>query len=188
MQKLYCYVDETGQDTEGKFFLVAVVIVDAVAHEQLRQRLLEIERNVGKKRARWAQNRPKVRIAYLERILSLKELTQSIFYASYHDRKDYIPLTADTIIKAVQHRISGAYRATIEIDGFNEAELAQVRQLLKAGRIHYHKLRGPRDESAVFIRLADAFAGFLRDSQEGHSAVQNFLARFKRKGLIGELS
>lgn len=26
MQKLYCYVDETGQDTQGAFFLVSAVV------------------------------------------------------------------------------------------------------------------------------------------------------------------
>jgi hypothetical protein len=26
MQKLYCYVDETGQDTGGQIFIVAVVV------------------------------------------------------------------------------------------------------------------------------------------------------------------
>lgn len=30
-QKLYCYVDETGQDTEGRLFLVSVVVTDAFA-------------------------------------------------------------------------------------------------------------------------------------------------------------
>lgn len=28
MKKLYCYVDETGQDTEGKLFIVVVIIVE----------------------------------------------------------------------------------------------------------------------------------------------------------------
>ncbi len=27
-QKLYCYVDETGQDTEGHLFLVSVVVTE----------------------------------------------------------------------------------------------------------------------------------------------------------------
>lgn len=28
VQRLYCYVDESGQDTEGKLFLVAVVVTE----------------------------------------------------------------------------------------------------------------------------------------------------------------
>jgi hypothetical protein len=27
-EKLYCYVDETGQDTMGKFFIVSVVVFE----------------------------------------------------------------------------------------------------------------------------------------------------------------
>jgi hypothetical protein len=29
-QKLYCYVDETGQDTLGQFFIVSVVITEDI--------------------------------------------------------------------------------------------------------------------------------------------------------------
>jgi hypothetical protein len=32
MRKLYCYVDESGQDTEGKIFVVSIVITE----DQLR--------------------------------------------------------------------------------------------------------------------------------------------------------
>jgi 7,8-dihydro-6-hydroxymethylpterin-pyrophosphokinase len=78
MQKLYCYVDETGQDTEGRFFLVVVVIADAAITEALKKQLLDIERDVGKQRSRWAQNRLQVRIAYLERICSLPELQDRV--------------------------------------------------------------------------------------------------------------
>jgi len=43
MPKLYCYVDETGQDTEGAFFLVVVVLVAGEVRERLREKLLKIE-------------------------------------------------------------------------------------------------------------------------------------------------
>lgn len=187
MQKLYCYVDETGQDTKGKFFLVVVVIISKEITEELGKKLLKTEREVGKKRARWTVNRPKVRIAYLERILNLKELKQTIFYSYYEDTKDYIGLTANTIIEAIRTRIKNKYQAFIEIDGFNDAELNQVRKLLKMSRIHYKKLRGPRDESLVFIRLADALAGFLRDCEEEQPYTQKLLSQFKKREFIEKL-
>jgi len=48
-QKLYCYVDETGQDTKGELFIVSVVVVgwdrDALA-EQLEMIERETQRVV----------------------------------------------------------------------------------------------------------------------------------------------
>lgn len=38
--KLYCYVDETGQDTKGKFFLVTVVIEEQKDLDTLQNRSL----------------------------------------------------------------------------------------------------------------------------------------------------
>ena len=42
-QKLYCYVDETGQDTKGAMFLV-VVVITAEDPDALRTALERIER------------------------------------------------------------------------------------------------------------------------------------------------
>lgn len=36
MQKLYCYVDETGQDTQGAFFLIALVILRTISRASSR--------------------------------------------------------------------------------------------------------------------------------------------------------
>jgi hypothetical protein len=40
MQKLYCYVDETGQDTASSIFVV-VAVVSAQDQEPLREALME---------------------------------------------------------------------------------------------------------------------------------------------------
>ena len=52
MQKLYCYVDESGQDTEGKLFLVSVVITGS-EREGLRNKLRKIEQMSGKGTKKW---------------------------------------------------------------------------------------------------------------------------------------
>ena len=46
-QKLYCYVDETGQDIGSKFFLVSVVILEK-ERDEIRQKLRELEKLSGK--------------------------------------------------------------------------------------------------------------------------------------------
>jgi hypothetical protein len=46
-QKLYAYVDESGQDTLGELFLVSVVVTGE-ARDGLRKKLRTIERVSGK--------------------------------------------------------------------------------------------------------------------------------------------
>lgn len=43
-QKLYAYVDESGQDTQGELFVVAVVVTGS-ERDALRQALRNIERD-----------------------------------------------------------------------------------------------------------------------------------------------
>ena len=49
MQKLYCYVDETGQDTGGAFFLVVVIIAEKDSALLLEKQLEQIEKESGKR-------------------------------------------------------------------------------------------------------------------------------------------
>lgn len=44
--KLYCYVDETGQDTIGNLFIVAIVIADH-RRDNVQQWLEVVERDSG---------------------------------------------------------------------------------------------------------------------------------------------
>lgn len=51
--KLYCYIDETGQDNFGRLFIVAVVITGK-KREDLRYLLRHIETTSEKGRHKWA--------------------------------------------------------------------------------------------------------------------------------------
>ena len=68
-QKLYCYVDETGQDTEGRFFLVALVVTgaerDALAAEAER-----IEQATGKSLKKWRRAVFTRKVDYVRAVLS----------------------------------------------------------------------------------------------------------------------
>lgn len=52
MEKLYAYADETGQDTAGGFFLVAVVVVGS-ERDQLLRWLAEVEKETAKGLVPW---------------------------------------------------------------------------------------------------------------------------------------
>jgi hypothetical protein len=54
-QKLYCYVDESGQDTEGELFIVAVVVATE-ERERLRKICTDIEANSRKGIRKWSKS------------------------------------------------------------------------------------------------------------------------------------
>jgi hypothetical protein len=66
--KLYCYVDETGQDTLGKMFIVSVVVTDG-RRDELERFIEKLEKDTGKK-TKWVKTKPSIQQAFIEGLLS----------------------------------------------------------------------------------------------------------------------
>lgn len=191
MQKIYCYVDESGQDTKGAYFIVVVVILDQHSVNEVETMLGKIEQETGKmKRNRprkWTDTRLKEKVAYLKRILQIPQLEGAIFYVSFRDTKDYTALTTRSIAHAILARTTKDYKAYIMIDGLNEKERGRVSKGLYQRGIRRRKLRGGRDESTSLLRLADSMAGFIRDYEEGKLYTQELYPRFSHQQIITRL-
>lgn len=73
MQKLYCYIDESGQDTKGILFVVSILVLE---HERdiLLKDLEDVEQKSNKRNVKWHKARPQFRQAYIELLLSCVEL------------------------------------------------------------------------------------------------------------------
>ncbi len=82
MQKLFCYVDESGQDTKGDLFLVSMVIVEGVKKE-LRDNLERVEKKTGKGKWKWIRSRKAQRADYMRAVLRIPELKRRIYFARY---------------------------------------------------------------------------------------------------------
>jgi hypothetical protein len=163
--RLYCYADETGPDTEGKMFLVAVVITTSELREAIERGLEGLEAKSGKGILKWKSTSVKRKDAYLQGILGIDALQGSLFYAVYRNTKDYLKLVSLTIAEAIiAFSQDKDYQATIYIDGLRKNERKEVVRFLKG--IKRRKVGGLRDESSAYIRLADALAGFFRDYEE----------------------
>ena len=186
MIKLYCYVDETGQDTAGALFLVTVVLKEVAELDFLEKRLEEIEVGTGKKQLKWKKVSNKVKKSYLKEIVRLKELKRAVYYSIYRSSKQYSKLTSLTIAKTVLSKGLDSYSVNIIIDGLNNKEREIVRGELKTLRIKYGKIRGMRDQQSVFLRLADAMAGFLRDIEEEKLYTSEFVTSFKNSEILVE--
>jgi hypothetical protein len=185
-QKLYCYVDETGQDTEGRIFLVAVVILES-ERDQLRDELAEIERASGKRERKWTRATLAQREAYVRGLLSHPSFARAFYYSAYEETRAYVDLTVLSVAKAINTHTPDPYAATFLVDGLRRTEQHRFASGLRKLRVSVRKMRGVSDENDAFIRLADALAGFVRDSRAGGRRLAPLYAEAIKKGAIREI-
>ena len=84
-QKLYAYVDESGQDTRGEIFLVSVVVAGET-RDAARQVLQDIERASGKQARKWTRSRVRERVRYIEQCLDRAAILGPVYYSHYASR------------------------------------------------------------------------------------------------------
>lgn len=187
MQKLYCYVDETGQDTQGALFIVSVVIAEA-EREELRKMLEQIEIDTEKGRVKWTKARDEARVAYIRRVLANPVFKSKLVYASYENTTDYLPRTVLTTARAITTVAEQDYKATIFVDGLPRSQTRWFGSELRHLRIRTKKVRGVRrEEASPLIRLADALCGFVRAAMEGREELDALLQRALAEGYIREI-
>lgn len=183
IQKIYCYADETGQDTEGSLFLVSVVVGDN-ERDEFRKVLEKIELETGKRHIKWQKTNHYIRVAYLEQLLQEDILTQKIYFSVYRHTRAYVDLTILTVAKAILQKAKNGYKANVFVDGLDKTEIRKFTAGLRKLRIQIKKVRGLRDESDPLIRLADAFCGFLRDYIEGKEYAKEIYLKAKHKNIL----
>ena len=187
VEKIYCYVDETGQDTKGDLFIVSVVIVE---HErnQVIELCEKIEQKTHKGRVKWIKANYSKRLDYIRTILQEPAFMGKLNFAVYRNSRDYLPLTVLTIARSVTALALADYKATVLIDGLPRPQERWVGSELRHLRIQIRKVRGMRkDENDALIRLADALCGFVRAALEGQAAMRELFEQGKRSGCLREL-
>jgi Protein of unknown function (DUF3800) len=185
--KLYAYVDESGQDTKGRLFVVSVLVV-AEKHDEVGRELLAIEQLSGKGAIKWHRARRAYRQFYIEEIARLRSLKGAIFVQSFADTKEYSDLTAYTTARAILTHARDDYEVTVFVDGLRKSEIPKFGRGLRSLRVRIRKVRGVRrDENNQYIRLVDAICGLVRDAAEGNPWAEQMVDRLKRRGLLVEL-
>lgn len=86
--KLYCFVDETGQDTIGKLFIIVSIVVDN-EKEEILTFLEEAEKKSGKTKRKWIKTRNTERNKYLNIALTSPKLKRKIYYHVFRNTKEY---------------------------------------------------------------------------------------------------
>ncbi len=185
-QKLYCYVDETGQDTKGAMFLV-VVVITAEDPDALRSALERIEQVSTKGARKWFKTNRARRVAYIRELVQSGLCINDICFSAYENSLEYLNLTVLTTAKAILARSHEPYEATVLIDGLGKTERRVVAHGLRKLRVNVRKVRGVKDEADALIRLADAIAGFVRDCFEGDQELQPLFEQAVKAKLIQEI-
>ena len=184
MKKIYCYVDETGQDTQGRLFIVCVVILELDKKESFSERLITIEQNSGKGISKWNKTQRHRRERYIQGLLQEKASAYCVYYSSYENSTSYTDLTILATAKAIHRAVQQPYIATIIVDGLQKNRRYQFAAGLRGLHIAVRKVRGARDESDPWIRLADAYAGMIRSGIEGTPAMEQLYNRCIDVGII----
>ena len=184
-QKLYAYVDESGQDTEGRFYVVSVALF-GTDRDTVLTRLEALEDRTGKGRVKWRRARYAFRQAYIAGLLDMPLLAESIFVTTFRHARNYLDLTVEGTARAITAKTQGSpYRVTIFVDGLTRPEQATFTHRLRARGIARKKVRGVRDErSNAGVRLADALCGLIRDADEGEPWALAILAQLRQRGVV----
>jgi hypothetical protein len=190
MVKLYCYTDETGQDTKGKFFLVSIVLSDKEKIEELKIVIGKLEEET-KGKTKWTKTDNKKKLLFLKEFFNLDILRKHLYYSVYENTTAYTPLTAMAISKAVIYKTKnyhGKYKVNIAIDGLRKKDKEIIRKELKSLDIKYNKIKlGLKDEQDILLRLADALAGFIRDYLENEKYAVDLIDKHNFKKIFIEV-
>lgn len=190
IHKLYCFVDETGQDTLGELFIVAAVVADDRQHELAE--VLESIETTARKRTKWMKTSDAIRQAYIAKLLE-QELPVAIFAKIYHGKTDFDELEVLTTAQALnvyreeQGIARHSYKVTITIDSLSKTMAVRMGSEFRKLGIKTRKVIGKKDESSAIIRLADAIAGLVREAHEGRTEYKKLKTKLKRNKLLHEL-
>ncbi|HEV2402622.1 MAG TPA: DUF3800 domain-containing protein [Candidatus Saccharimonadales bacterium] len=192
--KLYCYVDETGQDTLGKMFIVSVVVTDT-RRDELERFLEQLEKDCGKKKRKWVKTRPKEQLAYIEGLLYgempgqlyVRIKTDAAVKGSFFEDQQVIASAQAINVYREKHKIDDNYKVTIAIDGLSKNLTPRVGRSFRLLGVKIRNIHGERDQSSPIIRLADAIAGLVRDGVEGRREYKALISKLEKNNKLYRL-
>ena len=195
MHKLYCYVDESGQDTVAqpgqiRIFIIAVAVFETNRAE-LEQACEAYEVKSGKGKRKWNHCNPESRRNYIRMVVDDRRFQGGLCYFQSDPPRqpEFDACTITGIAKAIQwkqHDLN--YTSEIYVDGISGAKQAEYARELRRIGVHVHRVHRARDESYALIRLADALAGLVRAAIAGKDQeAAELLRKATRKGVITEV-
>jgi hypothetical protein len=187
-QKLYCYVDETGQDARSSVFIV-VAVVKAGEQEDARVALTRIEQAAKTNQLKWHKTETSRRLKYLNLVLE-NHAGGEVFFGSFEKPLPFFFPMLEVIEAAIKVMARPPYITRIFVDGIDRKKAAELTNALRVRGVSLEMVRARRDESEALIRLADMWAGCIRAALSGRpderaivdrALRQNYLRRIQQK-------
>jgi hypothetical protein len=183
--RFYLYVDETGQDARSVIFIVAVVVLSGERREEVRRQLRQVESESSKGKRKWQKATVRQRQAYLQGVLGLGKPLPQAFFVQFDKPTEYLDCTAQAIEKVLGClTLESPAVASVFIDGLDRQSVLGIKRFLRGGVIKVKHVRGIRDDSDEFVRLADAIAGVVRAGEEQREDMKVLYQRCLKRGLI----
>jgi len=181
-QKLYCYVDETGQDDRSGVFVV-VAVMNAGDQDKVRHALTEIETEAKTHQLKWHKTSPSRRLKYLKLALK-KGIGSTVFFGSFRKPIPFFFPMLEVIEAGVKALAQVPYTARIFVDGIDHKKSAELTNALRVRGISLERVRARRDESEPVIRLADMWAGCIRAALAGKIGERTIVLRAMKEGYL----
>jgi hypothetical protein len=151
-QKLCCYVDETGQDDASSIFIV-VAVISIAEQEQLREALMQIERESGTEGRKWHKSNATRRLRYIALALEKGIGAGDVFFGSYQKPLPYFFPMLEVLEDGIKKRATSPYSARVFVDGIDKKKSSELTNALRLRGISLEMVRGRRDKSEPVIRL-----------------------------------
>ncbi len=179
-------MDETGQDAGSELFIVAAVVAwdDVPA---LRASLMELEKELTIGSKKWHKLRQASRLAFMEAFLREKYPNLKIYFGKFKKPILYYFPALEVVEKALGN-FPKPIEAVVSIDGLDAISAKKMTNALRSKHLRLKLVKGWRDESEVLIRLADRWAGCLRQAIVDHNQdCKDLVSKAEKKGFLKEI-
>lgn len=182
-QKLYCYVDETGQDTSANYFIV-VAIVSEQEQDRLKEKLITLENDTNVGRKKWHKTKSPDRENFLRATVKEKIAKGEIFYSQYKKPLPFFLPLLETSSKAIESVAQEPYNLVVYVDGIDKKKARELTNALRLKGVKTAYVRSARDESEPLIRLADRWVGCIRAALENRAEDKELIAQATNKNHL----
>lgn len=182
-QKIYCYVDESGQDDRSKFFVV-VAVLSSAEQDELRKMLGEIEDAARTGHHKWHKTHPARRLRYLNLVLERGVGRGEVFFRSFSKPLPFFFPVIEVVEIAIKAVANVPYTAQVVVDGIDRKKAGELTNALRLRGVSLAMVKSRRDESEPIIRLADMWAGCIRGALLGRAEERALLKRALEKNYI----
>lgn len=186
-QKIFCYVDESGQDARSKVF----VVVALVTHEditKIRQAVEKVESASGAGFRKWHKLTTTRKHKFIRLVLEQKVAKGDIFYGTYEKPIPYFLPMLNVLGKAIKLKAPKSYQANVYVDGIDKKKARELTNALRVEGVSLSHVRSKRDESESLIRLVDRWAGCIRSSLEHKNKETDFVKKAQKQGYLTDVN